>query len=193
MQLVLNEPEISVKEPYVVRWMGLRNAVQAVHDCYPSILATLSALAADKNSTALGLHKYFAMYKVTLVIAFMAVIGKLSCQLQKQDILFSDIQPLMDAALAQLDHFKDHDGECLTDMKSTYEITDNKVNLKGEMLSHYNVDMDKQFKSLKNITNLQSNIKLRFQKKTVNCLHFCPYLLNHVPALTLKTVRFQMH
>lgn len=199
MQLVLNESEISVKEPYAVRWMGLRNAVQAVHDCYPSILATLSALAADKNSTALGLHKYFAMYKVTLVIAFMAdvhnVIGKLSCQLQKQDILFSEIQPLMDAALAQLDHFKDHDGECLTDMKSTYEITDNKVNLKGEMLSHYNVDMDKQFKSLKNkyITNLQSNIKLRFQEKTVNYLHFCPYLLNHVPALTLKTVRFQMH
>jgi hypothetical protein len=106
--------------------MGLRNAVQAVHDCYPSILATL---AADKNSTALGLHKYFAMYKVTLVIAFMAdvhnVIGKLSCQLQKQDILFSEIQPLMDAALAQLDHFKDHDGECLTDMQSTYEITFN--------------------------------------------------------------------
>jgi hypothetical protein len=49
MQLVLNESEISVKEPYAVRWMGLRNAVQAVHDCYPSILATL---AADKNSTA---------------------------------------------------------------------------------------------------------------------------------------------
>jgi hypothetical protein len=51
-------------------------------------------------------------------IAFMAVIGKLSCQLQKQYILFSEIQPLMDAALAQLDHFKDHDGECLTDMQS---------------------------------------------------------------------------
>jgi hypothetical protein len=93
--------------------MASVNAVQAVHDCYPSILATL---AADKNSTALGLHKYFAMYKVTLVIAFMAdvhnVIGKLSCQLQKQDILFSEIQPLiLDAARAQLDHFKNHDGE----------------------------------------------------------------------------------
>ena len=182
MQLVLNEPEISVKEPYAVRWMGLRNAVQAVHDCYPSILATLSALAADKNSTALGLHKYFAMYKVTLVIAFMAdvhnVIGKLSCQLQKQDILFSEIQPLiLDAARAQLDHFKNHDGECLTDMKSTYEITDNKVNLKGEMLSHYNVDMDKQFKSLKNITNLQSNIKLRFQKEDSKLFTFLSLLV----------------
>jgi hypothetical protein len=48
------------------------------------------------------------MYKVTLVIAFMAdvhnVIGKLSCQLQKQYILFSEIQPLMDAALADNNH-----------------------------------------------------------------------------------------
>jgi hypothetical protein len=79
-------------------------------------------------------------------------------------------------------HFKNHDGECLTDMKSTYEITDNKVNLKGEMLSHYNVDMDKQFKSLKNITNLQSNIKLRFT--------LCTSAINAMTSVTLYIANY---
>jgi len=40
IQEVLKEPNLTVKEPHAIRWLGLRNAVKAVFECYGAILAT---------------------------------------------------------------------------------------------------------------------------------------------------------
>ena len=41
MQDLLDEPQLTIKEPYSIRWLGLKRAVEAVFDCYSSVLATL--------------------------------------------------------------------------------------------------------------------------------------------------------
>ena len=65
MQELLEEPEITIKEPHSIRWLGLKRAVEAVYESYESLLATLSKMASE-NSTAKGLYKYFSTYKTAL-------------------------------------------------------------------------------------------------------------------------------
>ena len=70
MQTLLDEPELTIKEPYSVRWIGLRNAVEAVYESYGALLATLSEMVTS-NSTAKGLYKYFSTYKTALLLGLM--------------------------------------------------------------------------------------------------------------------------
>jgi len=56
-----------------------------------------------------------------MLVEFMLDVHEylLSKQLQKQNIVFSEIQPLMDATLGQLNFLESHDGQCLTTMRGT--------------------------------------------------------------------------
>ena len=100
IETLLNEPELSVKDPHSVRCLRLKNAVEAVFESYASILATLSKFAAEKSAVANGLLKYFSSYKVVLVTAFMwdvhTELSIFSCSLQKQNLSFSEINPLLE-------------------------------------------------------------------------------------------------
>ena len=71
IQDLLNEPELTIKEPHSIRWLGLKTDVEAVYESYDSVLSTLSKLASEKNLVAEGLYKYFKNYKVALDIALM--------------------------------------------------------------------------------------------------------------------------
>lgn len=139
VQAILEEPELSVKEPHSIRWLGLRNAVDAVFACYASVLATLAKFAEEKNSVAKGLHKYFNSHKVALVTAFILDVhnelGVLSCQLQRQNILFSEINPLVQGTISKLEHMKSVDGESLESMKQRITVQDGEVSLSGEKIS----------------------------------------------------------
>ena len=48
IQKIQNEPELTIKEPHGIRWLGLQNAEVAVYEGYGSVLATLSCFAAEK-------------------------------------------------------------------------------------------------------------------------------------------------
>ena len=130
----------------------------------------MSKFAAEKNSVAKGLYKYFGNYKVALVIAFMLDIhtelGVLSQQFQKQNLLFSEVQPLIDGTLAKLELMSSVDGEGLRNMKSEINIADDEVSYKGEKLQHSN-SMDTEFERLRvaYIKNLRKNIKQRLRKE----------------------------
>ena len=104
--------------------------MKAVYDCYNSILATLSTFAADKQPAASGLLKYFSQYKTILLVAFMLdvhdVVGILSKELQKQNIVFSEIKPLMEATLAKLDYLEKNDGGAMKTMRDDMEIKSEK-------------------------------------------------------------------
>ena len=86
MQQLLGEPDLSVKEPYSIRWMGMKNAVEAVYYSYESVLATLSSFASEDNAQAKGLLKYFSRDKTVLLVACLLdvheIIGMLSLSLQ---------------------------------------------------------------------------------------------------------------
>ena len=94
IQELLHEPDLFIKEPHSIRWLGLRNAVSTVFETYGSVLVTLSKFVAEKNPVAIGLLKYFCSYKAALVIAFVLDVhdelAVLSCEIQKENLLFRD-------------------------------------------------------------------------------------------------------
>ena len=62
LQEILDEPDLTIKKPHSIRWLGLRNVVLAVYKSYGALLATLSSFAAEGNPQAEGLLKYFSQY-----------------------------------------------------------------------------------------------------------------------------------
>ena len=97
-----------------------------MYERYGSLSATLSSFAADGNPQAKGMFKYFCQYKtvmfVSLLLDFYEVLAKLSSELQKRNLVFSEYQPLIDATYAQLEHLETNDGSTLSDMKNCNEI-----------------------------------------------------------------------
>ena len=169
IQKLLEEPEISVKMPYSIRWLGLRDAVSAVFVSFASVLTTLSKFAAEKNATAKGLHKYFCSYKVGLVIALVLDVHNelaiLSCELQKKNLLFSEIKPLLDGTVSKLSCLESRDGECLGKMKADIEKKHDGVFYGDEKLSYHD-RMETEFESIRKdyIKRLKKNINNRFPK-----------------------------
>ncbi|XP_052233429.1 zinc finger protein 862-like [Dreissena polymorpha] len=169
IQEILKEPEIKIKEPYSISWLGLKNAVSAVFESFGSVLATLSKFAAEKNSVAKGLLKYFSSYKVALAIAFILDVHNelavLSCELQKKNLLFSEIKPVMDATVSKLSSLEATDGKCLTSMKTDIEITDDGAFFSGEKLKYHD-NMGSEFATVRKdyIKRMKKNISDRFRK-----------------------------
>lgn len=105
VQAIFEDTELKIKEPHAVRWLSLRKAVETVARCYPSIVATLSELG-ENNSTAKGLHTYFNSKKTVLLTNFMLdihdQIAAFSCSLQKDNLIYSEVKPKLEATLAGL-------------------------------------------------------------------------------------------
>ena len=130
----------------------------------------MSKFAAEKNPVAKGLYKYFRSYKVALVIAFMldvhSELAVLSQQFQKQNIMFSDIQPLIDGTIFKLDVLSTTDGEGLKQIKRNISTTEEGKLYKGDKLD-FNVNMDDEFDNLRSryIKSLKHNVKHRLRKE----------------------------
>ncbi|XP_045212023.2 zinc finger protein 862-like [Mercenaria mercenaria] len=189
MQDLLEEPQLTIKEPHSIRWLGLRNAVAAVYDSYNSVCATLSSIGeSENNTTSIGLFKYFTDYKTVLLVAFMLDIHQeladLSLQLQKQSIVFSEVEALIDGTLGKLEHFKSNDGTCLAEMKACITIetdTDGKkyATLNGEKLLRYKDSTENELQRLREsyVSCLQKNIKQRFRKEDSTILNYFSLVL----------------
>ena len=116
IQQFFGEPELFIKEPHSIRWLGLKNAVEAVYESYSSVLATLSNFAAEKMPQAEGLLKYFSEYKTVLLVSFMLdvhdILAVLCQQLQTKNLHFSEIQPLMEGTLSKIITFGNSTRNC---------------------------------------------------------------------------------
>ena len=169
MQALLDEPELTIKEPYSIRWLGLRNAVEAVYESYGALLAALCEMASS-NSTAKGLYKYFSSYKTALLLGFMidvhSELAILSCQLQGKNIVFNAVAPMIDSVVGKLEFMKTHDALGLQDMKKGITTEDGKAFYKGDELHGYSSAVDTQFTNMKNeyLNNMVKNIKKRIRK-----------------------------
>ena len=77
-----------------------------MNESYGALLAMQSSFAAEGNSQAKGLLKYFSQYKTVILVSFVLdvheVLAILSSQLQKKNFVFSEYQPLIDATYAKL-------------------------------------------------------------------------------------------
>lgn len=179
MQDLLNEPEISIKEPHSIRWLGLKRSVEVVYDCFGSLLATLTNLA-TANPTAKGLFKYFSTYKTTLLIGLMLDIhtelGVSSCNLQQQNLLFSRVYLLIQGTVGKLDFMKINDVNGLKDMRKSIDFSgESQPSYKGETLKNYKKETsDSEFETLKcryidNLIDRIDSIKKRIRKMILRC------------------------
>ena len=163
IQQLLQEPDLSIKEPYSIRCLGLRNALHAV-ESYASVLATLSKFTAEKNVVAKGLYKYFCSYKVALVIVFVLDIHNelaiLSCEMQKKNLLFSEVISLLEGTLSKINTLEITGGQSFTDMKSVIEKRDDEC-FYGEEKLVYNSRMDEEFQNIRvdYVKRIQKNAK----------------------------------
>lgn len=176
IQKLSDEPELKIKEAHSIRWLGLRDAVANVYYCYESVISTLSYFANDGNSVALGLYKYFSEYKTVLLVSLLLdvhnVIACLSCQLQSNDLVFCEMQPLLDSTLSKLECLDAKEGNCLKQVKSEIIIeskTESEspvVKYSGESLRKYSDKVLSEFTTVKSnyISALKKNMKHRFQK-----------------------------
>ena len=135
IQAVLEDPKLKIKEPHSVRWLALRNAVEAVYKCYPSIVSALGEIG-DTNVVAKVLYKYFSQSKICLLVSFMldvqTQLAVLSTEFQRRNLLFSEIKPILEANINALVAMKDG-GKHYKDMVDN--LTQTGGNLKGVELT----------------------------------------------------------
>ena len=63
--------------------------------------------------------------------------ASLGVHLQQKDLLFSEIQPVVDSTLGHLEASKTCDGERLAEMRQNIEISEDNASFKGEDLKNY--------------------------------------------------------
>ena len=68
------------------------------------------------------LKAFISTLLVACVLNAHAILASLSCQLEKQALMFSGIQPLMDGTTAKLNYLEFSDGQCLKEMKDLHDI-----------------------------------------------------------------------
>lgn len=109
VQKIFEDKDLKIKEPHAVHWLSLRSAVEAVNRCYSSTVATLAKLGIS-NCIAKSLHKYFNNTKNALLTSFILdmhnEIAGFSCDLQKDNLIFSEVMPLLESTQAKLMELK---------------------------------------------------------------------------------------
>lgn len=75
-------------------------------------------------------------------------LGILCCQLQKENLIFSDAKPMIDSTTSKLGFLKTSDGNALAEMKALIIIND-KAFYKGNMLKNFSKEVDPQFESVR--------------------------------------------
>ena len=170
IQDLLDELQLTIKEPYTIRWLGLKRAVKAVFDCHSSVLATLSSLASNYEPKSKGLHKYFSSYKTALLLGFTldvhSVLGALCCKLQQENLILSDVPPEIESTISKLEFLNTSDGNGLVLVKSSVRSEDGKAFYQNEELNQYSKETDSEFQSVRKeyLLNLTKNIKKRIPK-----------------------------
>jgi len=169
MQDLLDDTSLSMKYPHSIRWLGLKMAVEAVYECYASVISALSHLSSE-NAKAKRLHKYFSRYQVALLIGLMFEIhtelGVLSCQLQRSTVMFSEAPALVKKTIGHLETMMVEDGESLKRIKDYIVIEEDQAFYNGEKLTHYSEVVTDHFAQTKNtfIRKILSNIRKRIPK-----------------------------
>lgn len=108
-----------------------------------------------------------------MVLDVHCQVNILSKQLQKESLLFSEIQPLFDATIAGLKNMCESEGNNEKDIIQNLNVSDtSSTSLKGVELTNYSESVVKNFKKLKEkyISSLIRNIENRFEQNSSKIL-----------------------
>ena len=94
------------------------------------------------------------------------VLGVLCCQLQEENLIFSDVPALIDCVVSKLEFLKTNDGQGLKQMKASIEVKDDKAFYKGDELRYFSEQAGQQFQSVREqyMCDVTKNIKKRIPK-----------------------------
>jgi hypothetical protein len=116
IQDVLNDPRLKLTEAKVVRWLSHERAVSNLRRCLPSVLVSLDREASKRHDAqALGLATFLkkANFIATLLLLcdILPPLASLSRILQRQDLNYSLVKPLVTGTIATLANLKHSPGE----------------------------------------------------------------------------------
>ena len=174
MQAIMEEPQLKLKDPISVRWLAMESAVSTVHKCYGAIVSYLQSNE-GKNTVgdviADGLLKEVLHYKFPAFTAILsdilAVIGRLSKQLQAETLDLSELMPLKDSALGRLNGLKELKGPCETEFQSQVSVNGSKIYYKGILLTHANEKTQTEKLKLSYIESVSKQIETRISADNV--------------------------
>lgn len=165
---LLEDPVLKVKEPHTVRWLSIQNPVNAVCMCYPSVVTALAEIE-KSDLVAMELHKFVVESKTALMTAYMhdvhTRLAILSRQLQKDDLVFSEVKPRIEGTLAGLKGLS-KGGEKFREMK---EALGEKFTLKGVELKELKKSSDLMLLITRYVKKLCESIELQSLQRLVTC------------------------
>lgn len=116
IQDILNDPRLKLTEAKDVRWLSHEKAVSNLRRCLPSVITSLEREASERHDAqALGLATFVRKYKFVATLLMLSDIlpplAALSRALQREDLDYSLVQPLLIGTIATLKNLKCTPGE----------------------------------------------------------------------------------
>ena len=117
LQEVLNVHVKKFKKPTSVRWLSLEDAVAAIHQSWPVLVAVLENEWEEKkvpeaNCLARKVHSYSFLARASMLLDVLDVIGKLSKVFQKDAIDISTMSTMLSSTINTLQNLMQVDGPC---------------------------------------------------------------------------------
>lgn len=184
----INEnPNIKLKEPKQIRWLGLYEAIDAALKSYPGIVQTLEHLAEranDVNSVkSKGLLKklksFNFVFLLSVVLDIIEPVKKLSSVFQYQNVNFSKIEPMVKCTIDALNDLKCNQGENeLRFFKNFYTDSEGNTLYQGIKVSkHQSIDEINTVK-VQYLDQVVNNLQNRFPSETLNVLEALNAIFN---------------
>ena len=116
IQDVHNDPRLKLTEAKDVRWLSHERAVSNLRRCLPSVIASLEREASERHDVqALGHARFVRKYEFVATLLMLSDIlpplASLSCAMQREDLNYSLVKPLVTGTIVTLTNLKQTPGE----------------------------------------------------------------------------------
>ena len=127
LQEVLNDPQLKLTQAKDVRWLSHEKAVSNLHQCLPSVLASLEREATERtDAQAFGLAIFvkdsFFVASLYFLADILPTLANLSRAFQKKSIDFSMVKPLVQGTKQCIEALTEQQGAIFSTLSSDMEV-----------------------------------------------------------------------
>ena len=165
IQDVLNVPRLKLTEAKDVRWLFHERAVSNLRRCLPSVIASLEREVSEQHDAqALGLARFVRKYKFVATMLMLSdslpPLASLSHAMQREDLDYSLVKPLVTDTIATMTNLKQTPGEHFNSLENVLD-----EDLQGFSIQHPSSVQSEYFAKIvyeKYLNNLNQHLKQRF-------------------------------
>ncbi|XP_070573799.1 uncharacterized protein C17orf113-like [Ptychodera flava] len=170
VEIMLESPQLKVKEIHEVRWFAFYDALQTVFRSWNALVTFFDAQSKSKDAKAVGLHDKLTQYKFIAVTYIMMdiipIVTRLNLIFQKDDIDIAAVKPCVSTTIEQLQQYKEGNIKGFYATKLEEEIRMSGQN-QPTLMGHSLKNREKQIALVNRvkdgfIDNLINNINVRF-------------------------------